>query len=579
MTDRHPPKRLPRDFHEIWQELSTADQSAPSRQVLARRLGLSTYTLQRILVDGDVPRFSRTDNTRVLRSWTRTLTRLALHFRRDPRRWIEMVGIPWDAATQAVCREAAQRLSQRSATAELSGPGGLSGAPAGSGDAGLSGFAQISMQKGPGRPGSRSLAAGGTLHIGLVRRAPFSVPLADGTGSFLEQFVRRLLGSWDCGLALQFHDLGEGEAVDAMLRAEPELQLTVGILETAGRRRSGISFVRIPGWRVRLAGLSLVPRHGQALPPTWSEATRADSSARPMLLVREGSAAHQYLSGPCAVPSDRIVIHTESDEAVLAQVFRREVESRARSWVLLAGDSGECRRVRALLAASESSASDSSSPGPIGSNRGYDPVLLEDTRDEAPEYPLALALPPGRHALSRRLRFTRDQDLFRAMPRVMAASYAALVHTVHRFPEYGEWVRLRRFRGAGPEFQDALCRSLFLSLRQDSPSLERSVDAAQALLPPSWGDRFRAFGAENAVHSSPRLCRSCAASLRDEHNRGVSNQYCRYCADERGNLKPREQVRSILAEWLRAWQGEMAPEDALGRADQFMSLMPAWRKN
>jgi len=76
-----------------------------------------------------------------------------------------------------------------------------------------------------------------------------------------------------------------------------------------------------------------------------------------------------------------------------------------------------------------------------------------------------------------------------------------------------------------------------------------------------------------------RHCRSCAASLNEPINQGVSDRYCRYCADETGQLRPREEVRAILARWMIYWQGPMTPEEAARRADSLMRAMPAWCEN
>jgi predicted DNA-binding protein (UPF0251 family) len=89
MAQNQVPDSLPAGFREIWEALRVADDESPSRQVLARRLGISTHTVQRILVDGDVPDLAATTNTRVLRAWVRIITRLAHAFGRDGRAWVE----------------------------------------------------------------------------------------------------------------------------------------------------------------------------------------------------------------------------------------------------------------------------------------------------------------------------------------------------------------------------------------------------------------------------------------------------------------------------------------------------------
>jgi hypothetical protein len=68
-------------------------------------------------------------------------------------------------------------------------------------------------------------------------------------------------------------------------------------------------------------------------------------------------------------------------------------------------------------------------------------------------------------------------------------------------------------------------------------------------------------------------------SLISDHNRGVSDCYCRYCSDEEGRLKPRGEVRELIAHWFEEWQGDISHEEAVRRAKIFMEAMPAWSNN
>ena len=95
-----PPEGLPEGLRDLWNCLHD-EATLTSRGALARRLGVSTHTLQRVLVDGALPRFDRC-SVRQTRSWTRTLARLARHFGRAPRRWIEAAGIPWTADARMI---------------------------------------------------------------------------------------------------------------------------------------------------------------------------------------------------------------------------------------------------------------------------------------------------------------------------------------------------------------------------------------------------------------------------------------------------------------------------------------------
>lgn len=63
------------------------------------------------------------------------------------------------------------------------------------------------------------------------------------------------------------------------------------------------------------------------------------------------------------------------------------------------------------------------------------------------------------------------------------------------------------------------------------------------------------------------FCRSCGMPS--------TEQYCGYCTDESGALKPREAIREGIAQWLSSW----APDkdaDFGARADHYLAAMPAW---
>ena len=105
-----PPKGLPPGFRPIWAALQAADTAAGSRAVLSKRLGVSTHTIQRILVDGRVPHFGKKVGPRQSLAWARTITRLAVRLGAKPRSWIESAGIAWTEEVAAASRTLEGRL-------------------------------------------------------------------------------------------------------------------------------------------------------------------------------------------------------------------------------------------------------------------------------------------------------------------------------------------------------------------------------------------------------------------------------------------------------------------------------------
>jgi len=73
-----------------------------------------------------------------------------------------------------------------------------------------------------------------------------------------------------------------------------------------------------------------------------------------------------------------------------------------------------------------------------------------------------------------------------------------------------------------------------------------------------------------------KFCHSCTPPLSMPEFKGPAENYCKYCTDENGNLKPREVVRQGIAEWFKSWQPGLDDPTAIARAESFMMAMPAW---
>ena len=119
---REPPKSLPATFLPIWEALSQADESAVSRRELARELQVSSVTLHRVLVTGDVPDLRRA-SVREQRAWTRTLSRVAHRLGFPPRSWIDAVGIPWTETIASLVAEATASSESTQPRAASAWPG------------------------------------------------------------------------------------------------------------------------------------------------------------------------------------------------------------------------------------------------------------------------------------------------------------------------------------------------------------------------------------------------------------------------------------------------------------------------
>lgn len=73
-----------------------------------------------------------------------------------------------------------------------------------------------------------------------------------------------------------------------------------------------------------------------------------------------------------------------------------------------------------------------------------------------------------------------------------------------------------------------------------------------------------------------KFCYACAAPLGMPEFQGAAENYCKYCTDESGNLKPKEVIEQGIAGWFKSWQPGIDDATALKRAAAYMSAMPAW---
>lgn len=536
MSGRTPPEALPRSLHEIWETLREADESAASRQALARDLGVATHTLQRLLVRGDVPAFPHGEN-RVTRAWARTLARLAEKFGRDPREWVEKAGIEWRPDVEAAVRSA------------LRGP-----------SAGAAPRAHAML------PARRAQAQDGALRVAIVRGPALAAPLRRRGASFLEVTARRLAGALRPGHPVEMAYLDEPEALAELQRPGGAADLAAGVVETTARRAAGVRLVTLPGWRARVQGIAVRRDRSTGRLPQWSELEALPPNAAITALDEVG---RDYLVGQRSLASGRLPLVRA--RAGLAEEASRRLDLVGAESLVLVGLEWSCRSAREILGTETEHA-----------------LRVEDVPGSAngPSYPIAIARSLYAPTWTDALEAARDEEMF-ANAVIETSDLYAEIASMGTAPVH--------FDAATQAFQDRFCVRL-LELLAESASDAGALDkrlreiaaAAKHLVPREWtGALDAALTRLPSVHpleaatpgGSSRFCRSCSVSLIDEHNRGVSDRYCRFCSDDSGQLKPRDEVRRLIAGWIARWQGVASEAESLERADRLMSAMPAWSRN
>ena len=73
-----------------------------------------------------------------------------------------------------------------------------------------------------------------------------------------------------------------------------------------------------------------------------------------------------------------------------------------------------------------------------------------------------------------------------------------------------------------------------------------------------------------------KFCHSCGMPLMGEAEKTARGDFCQYCADEAGNLYPKEMVKKGISEFLASWAPTKEGVDFGARAEAYMNAMPAW---
>lgn len=73
-----------------------------------------------------------------------------------------------------------------------------------------------------------------------------------------------------------------------------------------------------------------------------------------------------------------------------------------------------------------------------------------------------------------------------------------------------------------------------------------------------------------------KFCQSCGMPMKDDTKHATSTVFCKYCADEKENLRPRQDIQAGISEWLKMFAPEQEGIDFMKRADNYLKAMPAW---
>lgn len=522
-----PPRKLPTGYRPVWERVSALDRELRSRRLLAHRLGLSTHTLQRLLVRGDVPRLDRDANPRVRRSWIGIVTRLADHFGIDPREWLDGLGVTWTGSVPDVVQAARARPAavESPAAIEVRVPGG------------------------------------GALD------------LAEGTsGGFASRLATRLVRSvWpDADLRVR----SEAGAILTGVASSTGPTLEVGRLDTPSARAAGDTLLPIPGLRVRTGVVVVGPL---PLAPTWDRLTIPGADGCTWRVPR--SSPHH----------DHLRIHDEVRTDAVSVIDGRDVDELADGWTAageptwLVTDALTATGVRDRLAGTGTEARlevlvDPAAPtfplaigvraaasvGSLLAHAHTDALFGSAAHATGRLYADLLTLlwarcpsgtegPDGSRAPITLDPFEGASPVFRnGLVTHLVARMALALHP------------LRFVRGVPRDLAAARREAHF-----------RAWTHARAMVPVAWVDEVRATAAERDL--GERACASCSSSIQPGVNASAAPGLCLHCTDDAGRLRPRPELEAVMTRWLRGALPMLDEATASSRASELLDRGQAWR--
>jgi len=189
------------------------------------------------------------------------------------------------------------------------------------------------------------------------------------------------------------------------------------------------------------------------------------------------------------------------------------------------------------------------------------PKTLRDMRDENPDAARFNALFASLyHRFHRRVR----ADAYVPSPEALG-----VLRHLSRNPPLTVTAAARHFdRSQAPmsEIPGRLEERGLLARRSDSRHRRRALSSRAS---GRCSTRFPNRRATTMSETANATCKSCSMPIE-------TGNYCRYCADENGNLIPFDECVERFLQWTRRHEPDLAPDAARRKTLEFMATIPAW---
>lgn len=431
---------------------------------LAKRAKVSNRSIS-IIEDGKLAAEMKAgkDRERKMRTWAFVLSKLAISLNQDPDRWIRLAGIDLsgselnDIKISARKRIAPSTRSENDTLAKI----------------------RSELQTRP----DEQIA----VHVHFLT----SDESTQGQKAFYDRLCKLILRTINPRLEPRpTTEVRTFEAVmEGLSSTPPKHRLCVGAFQMIGRTQHRVSFIPIPGWRIRLGALALpqsqvtwehIRQSGKGLAP------RAKSELRVMVIAQE--AGDVYIQSFCEFPVKQILRISDYHIRGAADAFYQELKTNPRT-VFILGEY-EAAVIRNILRV----------------KHGYDLVDLAAEAESVPRYQLALAAAESDERWVQTLKVAID-ELFQNAGAMMAELYGQYMVAVISEAVAGEEMQ-------GEEPRDTIRRILGLALPADANSDQIGSRPGESL---RTGESLRSLNENFGDEDDARASLACVPSYLQLH--------------------------------------------------------------
>ncbi len=364
----------PPDYPSLKEKLSLAISSQGGRDNFLGRAKMSSTTLTALLGPKEKLPWKvypwgadpKAISTRQLRAWARTFARIAAVVGDESNIWMEGYDL-FDGLPEEIIAVVRSAANETKGERLMSSPGEFRESQS---------KTEIKIEEKK------------EVCVGIVEMQPLAGG-GDPAKTFFGEIADRVVGSINPDWTIKPSFEPDIDKLIERLQNSNPYDMAVGVFDMVCRRKFGLDFVHLPGWRLRLSGIYLQPQgNNSECKPTWNEIVSKENRDNHVAVVVGGEAGYLYLKGQCRYEEDHLkTIWATDDPQItvdpqkLGEQYVKEFSNNPKKIVVFVADEETCRRVQDYL-----------NGGRRPTIRGNEAFQLEGDPDDRPSYRLSIAV-------------------------------------------------------------------------------------------------------------------------------------------------------------------------------------------